>query len=77
MIDAINRCVRCNAWMPSFRVYSLCEECYAEEWQNDYDGEADYSDDTCPDCGGDGEVPDNGTNCGECDTCCGTGVVDW
>ncbi len=31
----------------------------------------------CPDCDGSGEVPDNGTNCGECETCNGTGYVDY
>lgn len=29
----------------------------------------------CPACGGTGEAPDNGTNMGECDECCGSGVL--
>ena len=32
--------------------------------------------DACPACGGTGEVPDNGTNFGECEDCNGTGELD-
>ena len=30
----------------------------------------------CPICGGLGDVPDDGTNYGECDYCNGTGLVE-
>ena len=33
-------CTRCNAGMPSYRVNSLCEECFAEE-SDQYDPEAE------------------------------------
>lgn len=38
--DEPNNCTRCNASMPSWRVNSLCEECYAEE-SDQYDDEAE------------------------------------
>lgn len=72
-----NSCSRCNAGMPSHRVNNLCEECYAEEWDGDYDDECDEEyEEVCPDCGGARIVPDNGTNMGECETCNGTGVME-
>lgn len=58
-----NSCSRCNAGMPSFRVNHLCEECFAEEWNNDYDSETD-DDLPCEMCGGSGydtSAPDDGT----------------
>ena len=70
----VKNCARCNDGMPSHRVNSLCEECYAEEWQNDCDDEADI-DHACEQCYGTGKAPDNGTNMGECEECNGTGVV--
>lgn len=30
----------------------------------------------CPHCGGDGCVPDNGTNLGVCEECDGTGMME-
>lgn len=30
----------------------------------------------CPQCGGDGLAADNGTNCGVCEICDGTGMLE-
>lgn len=68
-------CSRCNAGMPSFRVNNLCEECYAEEWDGDYDGEIDEDNEpigSCEECGSDlfafeDEDEDDGE--GVCDEC--------
>ena len=41
-----------------------------------YDGPTeDVEDVMCVACGGTGEAPDNGTNMGECDECCGSGLM--
>jgi DnaJ-class molecular chaperone len=69
-----NTCIRCGAGVPSHRVNSLCEECYAEEWQSDFDWEAD-ADSTCEECGGSGEVQDDDVTTRECPNCGGTGVA--
>lgn len=66
-------CSRCNAGMPSFRVNHLCEECYAEEWDSDYDSEADedWTECPCPACGNTGwQWGDDGigVECGECNS---------
>ena len=44
-----------------------------DDFEPDCDDEIEQ---TCPECGGTGNVPDNGTNMGECETCCGTGVYE-
>ena len=51
-------CSSCGAGMSSHRVNTLCEECYAEELDSDYDSEIDSDDDgadgfngTCRECG--------------------------
>lgn len=65
-----NNCIRCNAGMPSWRVNNLCEECYAEERQGDY--EYDPTDDDipglCPHCNGTGrqDCGDVSMECPEC-----------
>lgn len=45
-----------------------CQEC---QWATDnIDPDEEHDDEGyCPACGGTGEVPDNGTNMGECDEC--------
>lgn len=41
-----------------------------------YDGPTEGIEDVmCVACGGTGEAPDNGTNMGECDECCGSGLM--
>lgn len=62
-------CSRCNAGMPSHRVNDLCEECYAEEWDGDYDAEADEADGnygSCDNCGSDLTGDDYGELCDQC-----------
>jgi hypothetical protein len=72
-----NTCIRCKDDMPSHRVNTLCEECFKEEYRNDYDdGDYDDNGEPCSICGGSGTVPDNGTNMGECEECNGTGVIE-
>lgn len=60
-----NVCEKCD------EVFGFCGETHACGDLEDSD-----LDDNCPACGGTGEVPDNGTNNGECDECCGTGVFE-
>jgi DnaJ-class molecular chaperone len=52
------------------------DEDFPDLWDDDEFG-LDYLDEEpCPECGGTGEVPDDGTNQGECEYCDGTGVWD-
>lgn len=47
----------------------MCESCI----ERSIDFAEEMEEATCPACGGTGDAPDNGTNMGECDECCGTG----
>ena len=53
-----------------------CREDILGWGQDQYDGPTEEVEDVmCPACGGTGEAPDNGTNMGECDECCGSGLM--
>ena len=76
MGDKPHTCKHCDTVIA--RGDTLCQPCYEEEWRDDHD-EADDDDfvEICHECGGTGEVPDNGTNLGECEECNGTGELDY
>ena len=78
-----NQLVERPQWLDeSQAILPVCPECHAllnefgepcEQCNDDDDGEIATE---CFACGGTGEAPDNGTNNGECDECCGTGVLE-
>ena len=62
---------------PLDRKGEQCPIC-REEMEDEYGVAPDDDDDSqvsCPACDGTGDAPDNGTNMGECDKCCGTGIL--
>lgn len=70
---ALPRCYS-EAGRKEYGISKMCEPCFDECTLEDYYGEDEPS--YCVACGGTGEAPDNGTNMGECDECCGTGVME-
>lgn len=63
---------------PLYRKDDPCPVCREEieDEIGEYDSSLDEEDNECPECGGTGEAPDNGTNMGECDECCGLGTIE-
>lgn len=63
---------RCECKKDSCNACGQCESCI----ERSIDFAEGMEEVTCPACGGTGDAPDNGTNMGECDECCGTGRLN-
>lgn len=72
-------CSQCGSDQRSVGPGGVCWKCREDNAagvHDQYDGPTeDIEDVMCVACGGTGEAPDNGTNMGECDECCGSGLM--
>lgn len=76
-------CRQCGSDQRSLDPGGMCWKCHNENAAG-YTGHEDQEIDAdgepidevyCCACGGTGDAPDNGTNMGECDECCGYGLM--